>query len=110
MFADFCKSFRRGFLVDSLHTRADFLLFNGSKNCLLIGHENESHYRSIQKKLQPRPDFEYCERAAALEYVSSKKPEYVIVDDIAHYLFLGESALDLMKWVYQLQQLVLSVS
>jgi hypothetical protein len=79
------------------------------KKALLIGHENESHYRSIQKKLQPRPDFDYCERTEALEYISIKKPEYVIVDDIAHYLFMGESVVELMKWIYKLQQLVLSV-
>lgn len=105
MFQDFCKDFKRGFIRDSVHANADFLLF--LKPGLLIGHQNEQHYRAIQRKL--KVDFTYCEKEAALEKVLAEKPMFVVIDDIAHYLFMGQKIVELIEWVHQLQRTILSV-
>jgi hypothetical protein len=108
MLQDLCKSFQRGFLRDSVHAKADFLIFLSPK-CLLIGHDNENHYRSIQRKLQPKIEFDYTEKQNALDLIRQQKPMMVVVSDIAHYLFMGEPLLEIIEWVHQLQELVLSV-
>ena len=105
MFQDFCSDFKRAFVRDSIHTNADFLLF--LRPGLLIGHQNEQHYRAIQRKL--KVDFTYCEKETALEQVLKEKPMFVVVDDIAHYLFMGQGVVELMEWVHQLQKQILSV-
>jgi hypothetical protein len=108
MLQDLCKSFQRGFLRDSIHSRADFLLFLCPKS-LLIGHNNEQHYRGIQRKLQPKVEFDYTEKDGALELINNHKPQMVIVDSIAHYLFSGHSVPELLEWIHELQKTILSV-
>jgi hypothetical protein len=102
MLLDYIQDYQCLLILDTVHTRSDFLLFELSNpSTLLIGHDNKQHYLHIQKKT--KKVFDYTERIDCISMIQKEQPGLVIVDDVAHYLFMGESIVSLMEWIYQLQ-------